>query len=185
MFRSPHAPFRRSLSILLTAFMIGLPIYSGVTLAQGPPQQVGAASGRVIIPPSSVENPADVGIRAHTNHLLFVAAAPKAISGLPAGENPGSLACVYALVPPTPGCPTNPDSGIFINATGGAGGTIAIVDAYHYPTAAADLGTFSTTFQLPQANLQVFFATGQQPSTNCGWNQETALDIEWAHAMAP
>jgi subtilase family serine protease len=29
------------------------------------------------------------------------------------------------------------------------------------------------------------FASGKQPKANCGWAQEAALDIEWAHAMAP
>ena len=29
------------------------------------------------------------------------------------------------------------------------------------------------------------YATGNKPSGNGGWNQEAALDIEWAHAMAP
>ena len=29
------------------------------------------------------------------------------------------------------------------------------------------------------------YASGSKPGGNCGWNQEAALDIEWAHAMAP
>jgi subtilase family serine protease len=29
------------------------------------------------------------------------------------------------------------------------------------------------------------FAAGSKPKANCGWAQEAALDIEWAHAMAP
>ena len=60
-------------------------------------------------------------------------------SGPPAGENPGSLACVYNIVSlyQNSGCPKNP-SGSFANPTGG-GGVIAIVDAYHYPTAYTDL----------------------------------------------
>src|SRR5207249_4385838 len=93
--------------------------------------------------------------------------------------------------------PTNPSNGTFINPVGGSG-VIAIVDAYHYPNAYSDLTTFSSQFQLPVlknctgkqlvANcFQVVYATngGQAPSGNCGWNQEAALDIEWAHAMAP
>src|SRR5262249_5277671 len=82
------------------------------------------------------------------------------------------------------------------NVTGGSG-VIAIVDAYHYPAAAADLGVFSTQFGLPQCNsgppnsvpgqcsFSVVSASGSTPVGNCGWNQEAALDIEWAHAMAP
>jgi subtilase family serine protease len=33
--------------------------------------------------------------------------------------------------------------------------------------------------------FQVVYASGRQPRGNCGWAQEAALDIEWAHAMAP
>jgi subtilase family serine protease len=61
------------------------------------------------------------------------------------------------------------------------------VDAYDYPSAATDLSTFSTTFGLPQANFSVQYATGRRPANGCnsGWQGEEALDIEWAHAMAP
>ena len=31
----------------------------------------------------------------------------------------------------------------------------------------------------------MIYAGGKKPRGNCGWNQEAALDIEWAHAMAP
>jgi kumamolisin len=35
------------------------------------------------------------------------------------------------------------------------------------------------------ANFQVVYASGRQPPVNADWNYEEALDIEWAHAMAP
>ena len=73
----------------------------------------------------------------------------------------------------------------------GAGQTIAIVDAYDDPSAASDLAKFSTQFGLPQMdgkNGNPTF-TKIQPAgrtqTNAGWALETALDIEWAHAVAP
>jgi subtilase family serine protease len=69
------------------------------------------------------------------------------------------------------------------------------VDAYNYPTATADFNTFAGEFGLPSASAEVcngtnpcftvVYASGHKPSGNCGWNQEAALDIEWAHAMAP
>ena len=50
----------------------------------------------------------------------------------------------------------------------------------------------SSQFGLPpctSANgcFKVVYATnnGKPPKANCGWAQEAALDIEWAHAMAP
>jgi len=159
---------------------------------------VHAQEGRstVVIPPSSVEKPGDEGNRAHTNHLIFISSKPQQAGGLPAGENPGSLDCVYNIPGfaggSSPNCGT---ANTTPNSTGGSG-VIVIVDAYNYPDAYSDLTTFSSTFGLPQLNnctgglltgncFQVVYASGVKPRGNCGWNQEAALDIEWAHAMAP
>jgi hypothetical protein len=77
----------------------------------------------------------------------------------------------------------------------GSGITIAIVDAFHDPTAFNDLNVFSTQFGLPTATLNTpgpnqfkfiqAFAQGSQPKTNAGWAQEISLDVQWAHAIAP
>ena len=183
MSKNRFIPF---LSIGLTIVTISQLSYISVAFPQGPPQQITTAVGRVIVPPSSDERAEDRGVRAHTNHLIFVPGRAQVTPGPPAGENPGSLACVYNIVSPSlnPGCLTNPSS--FSNPSGGSG-VIAIVDAYDYPTAAADLNTFSSRFfgVASSPNFQVVYANGQKPSTNCGWNQEAALDIEWAYAMAP
>ncbi len=96
-------------------------------------------------------------------------------------ETPASLGCIYKLVPGA--CFTNPNVAT-VNPTGGAR-AIGIVDAFHYPTALSDLKTFSTQFGLPAPNLQVVFGGGSQPAQNAGFQMEEALDIEWAHAMAP
>ncbi len=128
----------------------------------------------VVIPESSSERAEDIGMRAHTNHVIVVRdnKGVQAQNSLPAGESPQSLQAVYNLPP--------------------AGGShvIAIVDAYDYPTAEDDLAVFSATFGLPPCTtsngcFQKVYATGVKPNSNCGWAQEAALDIEWAHAMAP
>ncbi len=69
----------------------------------------------------------------------------------------------------------------------GTGQTIAIVDAYLDPTIATDLAAFDTQFGLPVANLTVATPQTSQGtmSVNSGWSLETALDVEWAHAIAP
>ena len=67
----------------------------------------------------------------------------------------------------------------------GSGQTIAIVDAYGSPTISQDLQTFDTQFGLKSANLQVVYPSGQPSKTDGGWALETAMDVEWAHAMAP
>jgi subtilase family serine protease len=131
----------------------------------------GQSHAAVLIPESTIEHPENVGLRAHTNHLIKFEGKPGG-GGSPSGETPASLRSVYNL----------PSSG--------GGSVIAIVDAYDYPTAENDLNVFSSQFGLPTCTtangcfLKVY-ASGTKPRGNCGWNQEAALDIEWAHAMAP
>ena len=40
-------------------------------------------------------------------------------------------------------------------------------------------------FGIPDADFQVVYADGHKPPVYSGWDVEEALDIEWAHAMAP
>ncbi len=137
-----------------------------------------------IYPPSSIEHPWDVGVNMHTNYIIYAPEGSIIPQTQPAGETPASLGCVYDVV-------SNPISGCPINGTNqvpsGGSGVIVIVDAYDYPSAAADLATFSSTFGLPAANFSVVYASGRKPSNGCssGWQGEESLDIEWAHAMAP
>jgi hypothetical protein len=70
----------------------------------------------------------------------------------------------------------------------GAGQTIAIVTAYHDPNLTSDLHTFDQQFALkdPPALTVVDQNGGKNyPRTDGGWAVETALDVEWAHAIAP
>ncbi|WP_454781526.1 S53 family peptidase [Legionella sp. WA2022007384] len=72
----------------------------------------------------------------------------------------------------------------------GKGQIIAIVDAYDDPKIEADLGVFSKRFALPvctTANgcFKKIYASGKKPKTDAGWAGEIALDVEWAHAVAP
>ena len=69
----------------------------------------------------------------------------------------------------------------------GAGQTIAIIDAYGDPNIANDLHTFDVAFGLPDPKFVKVNQTGgkRYPTINAGWALETALDVEWAHAIAP
>ncbi len=67
----------------------------------------------------------------------------------------------------------------------GAGQTIAIVDAYGSSTIQSDLNTFDTKFGLPKATVTIAYPGGKPMMGNSGWASETALDVEWAHAIAP
>ena len=73
----------------------------------------------------------------------------------------------------------------------GTGQTIVVIDAFGSPTILNDLKHFDQDFGLPDPpSFQVRAPLGTVPfdSTNqnmLGWAEETTLDIEWAHAIAP
>ncbi|RXH57104.1 S53 family peptidase [Granulicella sibirica] len=74
----------------------------------------------------------------------------------------------------------------------GTGQTIVIVDAYGSSTIMKDANSFSTLNGLPKLtanNFQVVYPGGAPAATTAanaqGWAEETSLDVEWAHAMAP
>ena len=69
----------------------------------------------------------------------------------------------------------------------GTGTTIAIVDAYNDPNIASDLHKFDLAFGLPDPVFNKYDQNGgnHYPAASSGWVPEIALDVEWAHAMAP
>jgi subtilase family serine protease len=72
----------------------------------------------------------------------------------------------------------------------GAGRTIVIVDSFGSPTIQNDLQVFDAQWGLPDTTVQIVPAGTIPPfdPTNgdmVGWAQETTLDVEYAHAIAP
>jgi hypothetical protein len=69
----------------------------------------------------------------------------------------------------------------------GSGQTIALVTAFNDPNLATDVSTFDARFSLPDPSLTVVAQDGssQLPAAEADWAQETALDVEWVHAIAP
>jgi subtilase family serine protease len=73
-------------------------------------------------------------------------------------------------------------------ALDGAGQTIAIIDAFDDPTLWQDLQKFDQWFGLPDPSLTIakqIDGSGQAPKFNSLYATEIALDVEWAHAIAP
>jgi subtilase family serine protease len=101
-------------------------------------------------------------IQMETHHRLKTNVSPNAVSGI----SPSVIKAVYNLP-----------------STGGQG-TIAIIDAYDQPNIASDLNTFCNQFGLPQANLEIHKMSSTVRG-NTNWGLEIALDVEWAHAIAP
>jgi len=71
----------------------------------------------------------------------------------------------------------------------GKGVTIAIVDAFGDPNIQSELHTFDQTFGLPDPpSFHVMCIDGPCNYTlgiEEGWTPEIAIDVEWAHSMAP
>jgi subtilase family serine protease len=98
----------------------------------------------------------------------------------------GSAGPAYGRVPTT----VQHTYGFDLLSNQGQGQTIAIVDAYDDPNITADLAVFSTQMGLPSCTtangcFRQVYASGSRPALNAGWSMEIALDVEWAHAMAP
>jgi subtilase family serine protease len=98
---------------------------------------------------------------------------PAGTIGPAGGLTPGDLASAYNLY-----------------TTGGAGQTVAIVDAYNDPNIAADLATFDTHYGLPACTetngcLNVVSETGSStlPPNDSGWAVEESLDVETVHSV--
>jgi len=89
----------------------------------------------------------------------------------PRGLSPGQIKAAYHLP-----------------ATGGSG-TIAIIGAYDNATIENDLSVFSAQYKLPACTSAngcfEKHKVGTVGKHDSGWSLETAMDIEWAHAIAP
>ena len=71
----------------------------------------------------------------------------------------------------------------------GTGQTIAIVDAYRHPNIEADLALFDQKFGIAAPpSFKIVGQTGgpiNKLKVDSGWASEIAMDVEWAHAIAP
>ncbi len=127
------------------------------------------------------------------------AAQSQAVPVCPGPAFPGTARCHSRVFPHASSSPTGLSPATIKSAynfstslTAGAGQTIAIVDAYDHPSIESDLNVFSSQFGLPACTtangcFKKVNQTGgtKYPRTNSGWALEIALDVEWAHAIAP
>jgi subtilase family serine protease len=189
-----------AVSAVVTTILCG---YAPTALAQ----QSFVPPTTITLPPSSIANPGDAGVAAHTFLQVLASSANFTVTPENVGppfpglfyQTPASLACVYGLQPAATGC--NPNI-VSLNPSGGSR-AIGIVDAFDDPNAFADLQFYSKQFGLipiTTSSFQVVFApkgafppgvcqsgaaTRPKSSLGTGWDIEESLDIEISHAMAP
>jgi len=109
-----------------------------------------------------------------------VRTSPRTGAGPAGGLTPKQVTTAYEVTP------------LFARGIDGAGQTIVIVDSFGSPTISADLAHFDSYFGLPNPpSFTVLQPAGRVPQfhsrngNRVGWAQETTLDVEWAHVMAP
>ncbi len=167
---------KRSLFLLVTLLVISMFALSGFAQDLSAP-----AKGTIIAPPSTLG--LVPGTRVRTPLLIFQPDGIRsdASNPPPNAENPGSIACIYGVTPPTSGCPRSGSP-----VAGGGAKAIAVVDYGHNTTLQSDFDAFNAQYGLPTQTLQFICDCGSCPSNNgTGWDLETALDVEYSHAMAP
>jgi len=94
----------------------------------------------------------------------------------PCGYQPSEIADAYNL------------DKLYQRNLDGRGQTVAIVDAFGSITIQQDVDTFSQAMGLPPADLTIIGTPTESDfsgSPNAGWADETTLDVEWVHAIAP
>ena len=160
---------RRPLSIAVGSAAMAAAVAGSTSAAGG--AAVVAATATVAISPAAV-------------HVRQATAAPPSTAYCEAHYKiacyePAQVRTAYNLGPLT------------ANGITGKGQTIVIVDSYGSPTVRHDLSVFDKRFGLPSPpSLKVIQPAGRVPkyrptSNREGWAGETALDVEWSHAMAP
>jgi hypothetical protein len=137
-----------------------------------PPATPGRATCFALVRvPVAAKNAAAVGAKPYT---LDDGASE---SGPAGGLTPAQLASAYE----------------YDSTEGGAGQTVAIVDAYDEPKIEADLGKFDENYKLAECTtangcFKKVSQTGSRtelPSPERGWGVEISLDVETAHSVCP
>jgi subtilase family serine protease len=130
--------------------------------------------------------------------LLSVASA--SVAGLATRSSGASLPNVQVPLISRPASPSRPGvppyvpsdirtaydfNPLYAHGINGTGTRIAIVDAYGDPRLSNDLSSFDSLTGLPSATVNIYYPDGVPAVRDSGWALETALDVEWAHAIAP
>ncbi|MFE2300543.1 putative Ig domain-containing protein [Streptomyces sp. NPDC059445] len=201
----PARSLRRLLTAALPALALGVAGFAAAPPADARPAPAPHVSrttqnARALTDPSrqTVHATGRAGQKVVTEHLCAKASRPGRMScfaqrrtdiaqKLAAQVSPDAAAAVSGL------SPANLHSAYNLPSTGGSGMTVAVVDAYNDPNAAADLATYRSQFGLSACTKAngCFKQVGQTgsttslPTNDTGWAGEEALDIDMVSAVCP
>ncbi len=125
--------------------------------------------------PTATRPSSNVGTGTPTNALADVCPAP--LSNDPGCFTPHAMRVAYSVEP------------LIQKGITGKGQTVIDIVSFGSPTLQTDVNAFSKQFGLPQVNIQVIAPLNEKESDprgdKPGWVEETTLDVEMIHAMAP
>jgi hypothetical protein len=138
--------------------------------------QIEALEGRCLLSVSAITSLDSIVVSPTSHRTSAMAAAASAIQGY----TPRQIRAAYGFNQISlPG-------GVKADGTGQ---TIAIITAFNDPNITSDLHTFDSALGLSDPKkFSIVNQTGgsaKSLTTDSGWAGETALDVEWAHAIAP
>jgi hypothetical protein len=124
-----------------------------------------------------LENLSQQGSRAFPFYRTLGTVSPDQTSGFPVYYSPSEISQMYNA------------TDLLSAGYKGTGFSIAIVDAFGDPYIQQELRDFCAKFGLPLSNGTLHIIPvgpyNASEGITSGWNIEIALDVEWAHAMAP
>jgi len=177
--RTPTAPARRAALALTGAATLALTAFAAAPAgAQAAPTTYSKGGVSWIRACDTLAKGDTMGCHALkvTNAAQHVNALGITPNATPSGYGPADLLSAYNLP-----------------ANGGAGMTIAIVDAYDDPSAESDLAVYRTQYGLPACTtangcfkkVNQTGGTNKMPRANTGWAGEISLDLDMVSAIAP
>jgi subtilase family serine protease len=141
----------------------------------------GGASGASLPTTKVIPGACALDLRANHSHcnlslIATLKGKPKAAAAPTAGYGPADLRSAYALP-----------------SSGGAGQTVAIVDAFGDTTAEADMNAYRSNYGLPACTtangcfkkVNQNGVQGSYPPNDQGWALETQLDLQMVSAVCP
>ncbi len=125
--------------------------------------------------PTVTHASSNVGTGTPTSTLADICPAP--LSNDPGCFTPHAMRVAYGVEP------------LIQKGIMGKGQTVIDIVSFGSPTLQTDVNAFSKQFGLPQVNIQVIAPLNEKESDprgdKPGWVEETTLDVEMIHAMAP
>src|SRR3954454_762069 len=141
----------------------------------------GGASGAALPKTTVIPGACALDLRDNHSHcnlnlIATLKGEPRATAAPTAGYGPADLRSAYALP-----------------SSGGAGQTVAIVDAFGDTTAEADMNAYRSNYGLPACTtangcfkkVNQNGVQGSYPANDQGWALETQLDLEMVSAVCP